>query len=117
MFHILFILGSVCRFYTKCRRLIAHRELQFSTTNDVFEVDITAGIGFSIQLNTLDIHVFFAVVMRNNAERFAISNVHGCLIKERRTKDITASGRLNLIETQGRKNVPSRHLTDIFIAA
>ena len=54
--------------------------------------------------------------MRNNPERFALTNVHGSLIKEWRTKDITTSGRLNLIETQGRKDVPSRHLTHIFIA-
>jgi hypothetical protein len=66
--------------------------------------------------NTNKKHVLAAIVTRNDAESFILIYLYGCFVHQWRTENIFASCGFYLIDSHGRKYIPSGHLSYIFVA-
>ena len=98
-------------------RLRPHLELEGTAAHDVGIHDVGAGIVLAVQTGALDVDVLVADVLGLDAECLAATDLHRDLGEERCAEDVLSAGRLHLIESHGREDVPSRHLSDILVAA
>ena len=91
-----------------------HQELQFSAFHNISVFNPGFLIFSSIEDNTLYVIVLLAFIFTFYDE-FTSRNGYLYLIKIRITKYKLATGRFYLIESERRKDIPSRHLSYILI--
>ena len=95
---------------------IAHSEHKFSALHDVVVGEERLGERFAIEFHALDILVFAAVVDGFYHKLLAVGEVDGYLVVQRATNRINRLAGTYLIESHSIEDIPSRHLSAVFVA-
>ena len=95
---------------------IAHGEHKFSALHDVVVGEERLGERFAIEFHALDILVFAAVVDGFYHKLLAVGEVDGYLVVQGATNRVNRLARTYLIESHSIEDIPSRHLSAVFVA-
>ena len=110
--------------------LLGHVDVQCSTLNEVCVLEdegtLFAAFGLIDSLTLerlaiedcfLDVESFVAETVSTDGKGLTAANMDSSLFDQRRAEDIVTTTGSDLIETEGRENVPCRHLTYVLVAA
>ena len=96
--------------------LLSEEDFQRTTCNYAFVVNPCAVHGLSVQQDFLHIDVLVGILVRDDSEGLSIADVERGILHYCTSYLPLAAAWLHLIETKGREDIPSRHLTNILVA-